>query len=123
MFELPGVNLARIIFRPFLAFFIFKRVVPKGRYHMLGVITISLYVCVYVRILRQGGWGTQHSEIQPRPFSDHFKHGEVVLWCPTHMCVGCYVGQTVWQPSWISWQHNKAHNLLMLACSTFKLTW
>ena len=32
-----------------------KRVVPKGRYHTLSVITISLHVCMCVWMLRWGG--------------------------------------------------------------------
>ncbi len=29
----------------------------------------------------------------------------------------------VWQPFWISWQLNEAHNLVMLACNMSKLVW
>ncbi len=50
-------------------------------------------------------------------------HGQVVWWPPTCKSDRCYVGHMVWQPSWIPWQLNVAHNLLMLARSMFKFAW
>ncbi len=72
----------KMIFMPFQATIIFKCVVPKGCYHTLNAITISLYVCVCVCVnLGEGELNmVKLARIIFRPFFsifDFFAHVEL----------------------------------------------